>query len=335
VVGLSNKPSLDGRRILKMVASKGKKKKAARKPKKKQSRWKALVVVGCFGFLLGGLVVFLMLRPDTSGIAPDYQEVADNVPPIHYEEPGGPVEKEFLDKKIQKEQPIPKQKVSIDKNGLPQVAIVIDDMGYNREVCDGLLDLDLNLSFAFLPMGPFTEEQAARAKKLGRDVLLHFPMEAANPKWHPDGNTLTIDMDRTAIGKIFRANIATVPQAIGINNHMGSRFTQNREAMQVFMALVRESNLFFLDSRTSKNSVGEYLAGKMGVRTGRRDVFLDNVREQQAITSQLRKLLEMAEQRGKAVAIGHPHSETLQALEFMGREIRQRARLVGVGELVR
>lgn len=318
-----------------MAAAKTKKKKPVRKNKKKQRSWKVLVAAGVFCFLLGGLVVFLALKHGNESIPPEYAEVAGNGPPIHYEEPVAPTETVIIEKEVKKEQPLPERKESTVTKELPQVAIVIDDMGYNRETCDALLALDLNLSFAFLPSGPYTKEQAARAKRLGRDVLLHFPMEATNPKWHPDGNTVTIDMDRAAIGRIFKANMAAVPQAIGINNHMGSRFTQNTRAMQDFMSLVRERDLFFLDSRTSRNSVGEYLAEKMGVRTARRNVFLDNVQETQAIITQLHKLLDLAERNGRAIAIGHPHPETLRALEKSRREIGRRAKLLGVGGLVR
>jgi polysaccharide deacetylase 2 family uncharacterized protein YibQ len=122
---------------------------------------------------------------------------------------------------------------------------------------------------------------------------------------------------------------------MGINNHMGSRFTQNSEAVKVFMKLIRTGEMFFLDSRTSQNSVGFKIAREMGVRTANRNVFLDNVRDRQKIKIQLRKLLDIAERRGQAIAIGHPYPETLQALKELRREISSRAIVVGVSELVR
>ena len=142
-------------------------------------------------------------------------------------------------------------------------------------------------------------------------------------------------MDQPDIRRIFADNLASVPHAIGINNHMGSRFTQNNRAMRDFMESVQETGLFFLDSKTSRNSVGYFLARKMAVRTAKRDIFLDNVRDPQKIIIQLRKLVDVARRRGSAVAIGHPYPETLQALKEYKREMSQRVKVVGVEALVR
>lgn len=121
---------------------------------------------------------------------------------------------------------------------------------------------------------------------------------------------------------------------MGINNHMGSRFTRDGRAMGDFMTLVRGSGLFFVDSLTSPASVGYSLAREMGVKTGRRQVFLDNVREEAQITAQLHQLLAIAERQGGAIGIGHPYPQTLAALRAASPEIRARARMVAVGQLV-
>ncbi|MCA1765185.1 MAG: divergent polysaccharide deacetylase family protein [Desulfobulbaceae bacterium] len=313
-----------------MVATKKKSKKTVRKPKKKQRSWKTLIGFSLFFFTLGGLIVFLAIRTDKA-IIPTGIDDAGSDSAVQYEEPFVTGGTGSGDRQGQSSQP---EKQLAELKARPLVAIIIDDMGHNRKTCQALLELDLNLSFAFLPFGPYTEPQVDRARRLERDVLLHFPMEAVDAKWQPDGNTITINMDRTAIRRIFNANLNGVPEAIGINNHMGSRFTQNSRAMGDFMALVRDRDLFFLDSRTSRNSVGESVAAKMGVKTNRRDVFLDNNRETQAIVSQLRKLLDLADRQGRAIAIGHPYPETLKALKILRAEIKRRARVVGVGELV-
>lgn len=313
-----------------MVATKKKRKKAVRKPGKKQWSWKTLIGFGLFFFTLGGLMVFLVLGTDRVIIPTGIDDVGSGSA-VPYKEPlapGGTGRGDQQGQSSQTEKPVAQVKAR------PLVAIIIDDMGQNRKTCQALLELDLNLSFAFLPSAPYTEPQAERAGRLERDVLLHFPMEAVDAKWQPDGNTITINMDRTAIRRIFNANLNGVPAAIGVNNHMGSRFTQNSRSMGLFMALVRDRELFFLDSRTSRNSVGESLAAKMGVKTTSRDIFLDNNRETQAIIRQLRKLLDLADRQGRAIAIGHPYPETLKALKIFGAEIRRRARVVGAGELV-
>lgn len=217
---------------------------------------------------------------------------------------------------------------------LPSLAIVIDDMGYQGKLDEELLHLDLGLTFAFLPHGPHTAAQAELAKKLGREVLLHFPMEPDDHRWDPGPGAASIGMSRARLREVFAENLALVPQAVGINNHMGSRFTQDSGAMRDFLALVRDSHLFFLDSLTSAASVGVSLAHEMGVKSGRRQVFLDNVRDEAMITAQLRQLLTVAERQGAAVGIGHPSPQTLAALRAATPEIMARVRMVPVSRLV-
>jgi polysaccharide deacetylase 2 family uncharacterized protein YibQ len=216
---------------------------------------------------------------------------------------------------------------------LPLLAIVIDDMGDQQQLGEELLNLKLNLSFAFLPYGPHTSEQAELAKRLGREVLLHLPMEPADHRWDPGPGALTLGMDSAERAEVLAQDLARVPLAVGINNHMGSRFTSDRAAMQDFLALVRDRRLFFLDSLTSQDSLGYSLAREMGVKACRRQVFLDNVRDPAKITAQIRELLADAERQGWAVGIGHPYPQTLAALRGAGPEILGRVKLVGVSQL--
>ncbi|MEN8134947.1 MAG: divergent polysaccharide deacetylase family protein [Thermodesulfobacteriota bacterium] len=325
-----------------MVTAKKKRKKKRPKQRKKGRQWLVFCVVAVLFASLGGLVVFLALSPDDATVLPKIGEVDGNGPTISYEETYVVPEPVIVAQPVKKSQVVPvSPDVTPEDGGLvakrerPLVAIVIDDMGYNKKNCEALLDLDLDLSFAFLPFGPYTEHQASRAHRLGRDVLLHFPMEASDPKWKPGRGTIAIAMDSPEIRRIFVENLAAVPYASGINNHMGSRFTQNNQSMQDFMEAMQESGLFFLDSRTSRNSVGYSLAKKMAVRTAERDIFLDNVRDPQKIIIQLRKLVDVARRQGFAIAIGHPYPETLQALKEYKREILQQVKVVGVGTLVR
>ena len=116
---------------------------------------------------------------------------------------------------------------------------------------------------------------------------------------------------------------------------MGSRFTQNKKAIKIFMGLIRNGEMFFLDSRTSQSSVGFSMARAMGAKTAKRNVFLGNVRDVRKIKVQLGKLLDIAERQGSAIAIGHPYPETLKALEGLQDEITRRVVVVGVSELVR
>jgi len=217
---------------------------------------------------------------------------------------------------------------------LPLLAIVIDDMGYQPRIDEELLRLDLDLSFAFLPYGPHTVDQAALAGRLGRDILLHVPMEPRESGEGLGPGALTLAMGPAERAAVFAEDLARVGQAVGVNNHMGSRFTADRAAMRDFLAGVRERHLFFLDSVTAGDSLGYELAGELGVKRGRRQVFIDNVRETGQIVARIRELLAVAEHQGQAVGIGHPSPETLAALRTAGPEIEGRARLVGVSRLM-
>lgn len=216
---------------------------------------------------------------------------------------------------------------------LPLLAIVIDDMGYQQQIDEELLHLNLNLSFSFLPYGPHAIEQAELAKRLGREVLLHLPMEPIDHRSDPGPGALTLAMSSGERAEVFAKDLARVPLAVGVNNHMGSRFTSDPAAMQDFLALARDRGLFFLDSLTGQDSLGYSLAREMGVKTCRRQVFLDNVRNQAKIIGQIRELLAAAERQGWAVGIGHPYPETLEALRVAGPEIMGRVQLVGVSHL--
>lgn len=216
---------------------------------------------------------------------------------------------------------------------LPLLAIIIDDMGNQQQLDAELLHLNLNLTFAFLPQSPHTPEQAELAGRLGREVLLHLPMEPRDQRWDPGPGALTLAMTPSERAAVFAQGLALVPQAVGVNNHMGSRFTEDQAAMQDFLGLVRDRRLFFVDSLTSPASLGYTLAREMGVKTSRRQVFLDNVREPDRIRAQIRELLTIAERQGWAVGIGHPYPQTLAALREAQPEILSRAKLVGVSRL--
>lgn len=317
------------------MAAPGKKKnKKSSKQRQNRRNWLVFLAVAAIFVVVSGLVAFMVFRPKGQNVVPKTETAAGHGPVIHYEEAAeGVADPVIIEGKGEKH--VTDRRKNLAGADRPSVAIVIDDMGYNQRVCEDLIDLDLNLSFAFLPFGPHTAAQADKANRLGRDILLHFPMEASDQKWKPGPGTVTIAMAAPEIRGIFNDNLAAVPYAVGINNHMGSRFTQNNRAMRHFMELMQETGLFFLDSRTSRNSVGYSLAKEMGLTAGKRDVFLDNIRDRKKIIVQLGKLLEVARRKGSAIAIGHPYPETLAALREFRKEIASGFEVVGVGTLVR
>ncbi len=217
---------------------------------------------------------------------------------------------------------------------LAKVAIVIDDIGNQKKLALDIMNIDLNLSFSILPNRPFSQVLAKKAGSLGRDILLHIPMEPQDHKWNPGKGALLLSMSREQIITTMEDDIAQVPMAIGVNNHMGSAFTENRAAMGIFLNDLRHKNLFWLDSLTSPKSVGFEMSGNIGLPTAKRGVFLDNIQKSARIIRQLDKLLNLARRRGYAIGIAHPHPETLKALKRYQYTLRQEVQLVGIHQIL-
>jgi polysaccharide deacetylase 2 family uncharacterized protein YibQ len=197
------------------------------------------------------------------------------------------------------------------------VSIVIDDLGYRPQEDRRAIALPAPVAVAILPHSNHSAALADEAKRAGKEVLLHLPMD-------PDDDTraeagpgrIENHMSAPEIAAMFAYDLQTVPHAVGVNNHMGSRLTQNPVAMNALMRAIRKrGNLFFLDSLTSPNSVAARSALELGVPALRRDVFLDHDRSETAISASLERLDHLLATRGHAVAIGHPYPETLALLE--------------------
>jgi polysaccharide deacetylase 2 family uncharacterized protein YibQ len=214
------------------------------------------------------------------------------------------------------------------------VAILIDDMGYRKKTGEEMLAIDMPLSFAFLPYAPFTEKLLATAHKQGRPIMLHQPLEATDQKWDPGPGTLTTKMDFYSLCTQFQKNLKTIPHAIGVNNHMGSYFTKDRAAMEKLLRIIQANNLFFLDSVTCAQSVGFELAQRMGIRSARRQVFLDNDQDPIKIKKQLDLLVHIARKNGEAIGIGHPYPSTVTALTMARQELLNTVELVFIEELM-
>lgn len=201
---------------------------------------------------------------------------------------------------------------------MPRVAIVIDDMGRDLKALVELLEIDAPITFAVLPRLSHSKDVAEAAHSKGHEVLLHLPMEpkpSADGQKDPGHGALLTSMNAVDVRSMVEDDFKDVPHASGINNHMGSKFTEDETLMRAVMEVVREKNLFFLDSLTTPASVGSRLAKEMGVKGARRNIFLDNTRDGAYIKAQLNGLAEAARKRGKAVAIGHPYPETIAALK--------------------
>ena len=200
---------------------------------------------------------------------------------------------------------------------LARLAIIIDDMGYNKKVGRGLIDLDMPLTFAFLPYSPFLNNLRKKAVERGRIIMLHMPME---PKKNANGanpgkGALLTGMNRDKIKKAFFNALSRVDGTVGVNNHMGSLFTENEAGVKDFLLCVKSKGLFVVDSLTSPDSAVYPIAKDMMIPVFRRDIFLDNVQTEPAIQSQLDRLVSISLKRGWAIGIAHPYPKTLEVLK--------------------
>ncbi|HEY5645347.1 MAG TPA: divergent polysaccharide deacetylase family protein [Pseudomonadales bacterium] len=214
-----------------------------------------------------------------------------------------------------------------------KLAIVIDDVGYNLARGERLLALPKELTLGVLPYAPFTREIARQANRAGREIILHQPMEPLEETQREPG-TLELRMTATRFDAALGEALARLPEASGVNNHTGSLLTARREPMERLMGSIARRGLYFLDSRTTPDSVAESTARAYAVPTIRRDVFLDHVRTTESLAAAFEQSLEIARRRGHAVVIAHPYDITLDFLEHRLARLPADVELISLGALV-
>ena len=219
----------------------------------------------------------------------------------------------------------------------PRAAIVIDDLGQKLSSLEQLAALEIPLSIAIIPGLPASDRTVIEAARRGIETLLHQPMEPREEGgMNPGEGVLLTSMSAEALRERVRAGLAAVPGAVGVNNHMGSRFTEDAAGLAALMTEIKAHNLFWLDSRTTAQTHGVEAARAAGVPSVERDVFLDAQVDPESIRLQVRKLIETARSRGSAVGIGHPHAETIAVLRELRAELlASGVTLVPVSELVK
>jgi len=205
-----------------------------------------------------------------------------------------------------------------------RIAIVIDDLGCGEQIAMDFLNLGAPLSFSVFPFAPHSREFARKASEEGRDVLLHLPMEPkAYPREDPGRGGLLTSMGKGQLLSQLEKDLAAVPYVKGVNNHMGSRFTEDPDLMRIVLEDIQRRGLFFLDSRTTARTVGFRVARELGLKTGQRNVFLDNERDVSRIKERIFELIASSQRNGSAIGIGHPHPETVQAIREVLPSLRQ------------
>jgi len=200
-------------------------------------------------------------------------------------------------------------------NEPPRIAVIIDDIGYSRAVARLFLKPEIPITFAVLPRLQYSSDLAVELRCRGHEIMLHQPMEPYNSEFDPGPGALYVGYDENQIAEIMNENIAGIPYAIGVNNHMGSRFTSSRKEIFETLNVVKQRNLFFVDSLTSSRSKAYRTALELHISAACRNIFLDNIVDESAIVNQLLKLRRHARVYGRAVGIGHPYPETAQAVD--------------------
>ena len=222
-----------------------------------------------------------------------------------------------FDKIEEIEEPVFQDSVVIDdKKNANIIVLVIDDFGYrNDSISDGFLELPVPITCAVLPGHNQSSRFAKKAINAGKEVIVHMPMQSAITSSGEDEFKLKIGMTSEEIEWRLNEALNEIPEAVGINNHQGSKATTDGKVMAVVASVLKNKNKFFLDSRTSSKTVGENTMRSAGVPTARRHIFLDNDLSIENISKQLDKLVTVAEKKGLAIGIGHVKGNTLKVLE--------------------
>jgi uncharacterized protein len=196
----------------------------------------------------------------------------------------------------------------------PRLAIIVDDLGNDRAAGDSVISLPFPLTVSILPNLLFSTELSEEAYRRGDQVLLHLPMQAESTGVPPEKAELRVGMSPQQVRSTVSAMIETVPHAVGVNNHEGSRATSDPALMAALMPALRERHLFFVDSRTTAATVAYDAALRAGIAAASRKVFLDDMSGRAAIRLQLQAAATDAIRHGSAIAIGHPRPATIAAL---------------------
>ena len=212
---------------------------------------------------------------------------------------------EVLDKPIEKKAPM---------RGI--IAIIIDDFGYrNDHISNGFLELPAKLTYAIIPGHDHSQLFSKKAYDAGYEIIVHLPMENIGKTYGEEEYVLMSYFQDDEIKSRINNAFDNLPEAIGLNNHQGSRGTADSRVMTLLAGVIKDKKKFFIDSRTTSNSLANSTMRRYNVPTNQRDVFLDNDLDEEKIKTQLYKLADVSERKGIAIGIGHVKPQTLNVLK--------------------
>ena len=204
----------------------------------------------------------------------------------------------------------------IDQDTLGVIVLVIDDFGYrNDNISDGFLNLSIPITCAIIPGHTASKKFAEKAVSYGKEVIIHMPMESENYSPGEDEYKLLTSMTSELLENKLIQAFESLPEAIGMNNHQGSKATSDSKTMTVLASVLKDRGKYFIDSRTSSLTIGEKTMISFGVPTARRNIFLDNNNDLDKIEEQINKLANSAKKNGVAVGLGHARKNTLSVIE--------------------
>ena len=218
-------------------------------------------------------------------------------------------------------------KVKAVTHDRPQISIVIDDLGIVKSRTFDVIQLDAPLTLSFLPYAQGLQNITEYARTRGHELMVHLPMEPKGDK-DPGPHALLTGGGDEKILQDLSFNLSQFDGYVGVNNHMGSAFTEYSRGLDLILTEVQNRGLLVLDSRTSQNSLLAKMATDRNIPNLTRDVFLDNERDVDYILGQLDKLEKLARKRGNAIAIGHPYRETIAALSLWLPTLKQKGIIV-------
>ena len=241
----------------------------------------------------------------------------------------------YPEKEIHYKESIAKPEPTLTKK-LPEVAIIVDDIGYDKIIAAKFLNLDAVLTFSLLPQSLFQDTIAREVHEKGFETMLHLPLEPLEyPSVDPGPGTLLTSMSPDELITQLNKNLDTIPFIKGVNNHMGSKMTSSSTQMYQIFSILKKRNLFFIDSRTTSKSLCKPSARLLQLPFAQRDVFIDHVLEPDFIRKQINLLIRIANKHGEAIGIVHPHIITYNTLRELLPELQKKVQLVHASKIVR
>ncbi len=234
----------------------------------------------------------------------------------------------------EKDIPLPKEKKPQETS--PRIALIVDDIGYDRAVVKKFLSLNLPITLSMLPKSPFAKSILGEARKNHVEIMLHQPMEPFEyPRINPGPGTLLTSMTPDELVQQLIQNLEDMPFVSGVNNHMGSKMTASASQMRQVFSVLKQRNLYFIDSRTTEKTICRSSADLLQIPFGERDIFIDHFQDKDFIKKQLYELVRIATTHGEAIGIAHPYTKTYQVLKTALPDLKQKVQFVPVSEVVR